>query len=246
MTTVSFDVTGEGVGQVTLRRPEALNIYNLAMRDELIEAFSAVRDLPEVRCVVLAAAGRHFSAGADLSEFGSASSIFEARRIRWRRDPWLLLLDSDKPSVAALRGYALGAGLEMALMCDFRLAARDTVVGLPETKLGMLPSAGGSQTLSRAVGPALGASIVMTAANLDARQALSLGLVHEVVDDVDAAALSLAQRLARIDPVVMAAAKRALRAASDLLPGAAREVEARLRAGLAAPGAVRSVPTVRH
>lgn len=214
MSTVRLEVADSGVATVTLDRPDALNIYNLEMRDELIEAFTAVRDLPEVRSVVLAASGRHFSAGADLSEFGTASSVFEARRIRWRRDPWLALCLSDKPLVAALHGYALGAGFEMALMCDLRLAAPDTVVGLPESKLGMLPSAGGSQTLTRVVGPAQAAALVMAGENIDAAEALALGLVHRVTDDVDAAARTTAERLAAIDPAVMAHAKRAIRSAS--------------------------------
>lgn len=214
MSAVRLEVDG-AVARVVLDRPEALNIYNLEMRDELIEAFRAVRQLPEVRAMVLAAAGRHFSAGADLGEFGSAGSIFEARRIRWRRDPWSELLGSDKPSVAALHGYALGAGFEMALMCDFRLAGPDTVVGLPETKLGMLPSAGGSQTLTRAVGPARAAGLVMMAENVPAAEALAAGLVHQVVEDVDAAALALARRLAEVDPAVMAQARRQLRRSSS-------------------------------
>ncbi|HUZ42908.1 MAG TPA: enoyl-CoA hydratase/isomerase family protein [Acidimicrobiales bacterium] len=210
MSTVRLEVNG-AVATVVLDRPETLNIYNLEMRDELIEAFGAVRDLPEVRAMVLAAEGRHFSAGADLGEFGSAASIFEARRIRWRRDPWSALLNSDKPSVAALHGYALGAGFEMALMCDFRLAAPDTVLGLPETRLGMLPSAGGSQTLTRTVGPARAARLVMTAENISAPEALATGLIHRVVEDVDAEALELARRLAGVDPAVMAAARLQLR-----------------------------------
>lgn len=203
----------DGVATIRLNRPEALNIYNLAMRDDLIEAFSAVADLSEVGAVVLAAAGRHFSAGADLAEFGTADSIFQARRIRWRRDPWGPLLRIDAPIVAALHGYALGAGFEMALMCDFRLAAPDTVVGLPETKLGMLPSAGGSQTLARIVGPAAAARLVLTADNVAAPEALATGLVHEIADPVDEAARALARRLAGVDPSVMRTARGRLRAA---------------------------------
>lgn len=216
MSTIRLEMGGDGVGVITLDRPEALNIYNLAMRDELIEAFTAVRDDPAVRSVLLGAAGRHFSAGADLSEFGTAESIFAARRIRWRRDPWLALLDSDKPSVAALHGYALGAGFEMALMCDFRLASPDAVVGLPETKLGMLPSAGGSQTLARLVGPAAALPVVMGAENIGADEALARGLIHRVVEDVDAAGRELAAELARLDPGLVAPARRCLRAATDL------------------------------
>ncbi|HEV2368510.1 MAG TPA: enoyl-CoA hydratase/isomerase family protein, partial [Acidimicrobiales bacterium] len=178
----------EGVAVVRLTHPP-LNIYDLAMREELIEAFSAVRDDPGARALVLAADGASFSAGADLSEFGTAESVFEARRIRWWRDPWLPLVDSPKPSVAALHGHTLGAGLEMALMCDFRLATADARLGLPETRLGMLPSAGGSQTLTRLLGPGRALPIVMRGETYDAAEAARLGLVDGVVEDADAAAL---------------------------------------------------------
>jgi enoyl-CoA hydratase/carnithine racemase len=235
MNTVELEIRDDGVGVVRLNRPE-LNIYNLEMRDDLIEAFRAVRDLPEVRAVVLAANGRHFSAGADLSEFGTAESVFEARRIRWWRDPWLALLDSPKPSVAALHGYSLGAGLEMALMCDFRLAAPDTRVGLPETKLGMLPSAGGSQTLARLLGPGRALPVVLRGENHSAADALRMGLLDDVVEDggVDAAAVTMAARLAALHPARAGAAKRALRAAADLPLAAGLELERHLARMLAA------------
>jgi enoyl-CoA hydratase len=206
----------DGVCVVTLRGGKDLNLYDLAMRDELIEALTAVSDLPEARALVLGAAGAHFSAGADLSEFGTAPTIFAARRIRWRRDPWHLLVDLPIPTIAALHGYALGAGLEMALLCDVRLAARDTRVGLPETRLGMLPSAGGSQTLTRLLRPAATLPLVLLAETLDAEEAEARGLVDRVVDDVDAAALRLARALARLEPAAVAAAKTALRLAEDV------------------------------
>ena len=229
MNTVELALRDDGVGIVRLNSPD-LNIYNLEMREDLIEAFRAVRDTPDVRAVVLAANGRNFSAGADLSEFGTAESIFEARRIRWWRDPWLPLLDSPKPSVAALHGYALGAGMEMALMCDFRLAAPDTQVGLPETRLGMLPSAGGSQTLTRLVGPGRALPIVLEGRTYPAWDALRMGLVDEVVEngDVHTGAEALAARLATLDPGLTGAAKRALRAAGDLPLPAGLELERHL------------------
>uniref|UniRef100_UPI002B25821A enoyl-CoA hydratase/isomerase family protein n=1 Tax=Candidatus Poriferisodalis multihospitum TaxID=2983191 RepID=UPI002B25821A len=90
----------DGVATITLCHPP-LNIYDLEMRDGLIEAVTAVRDVPDVRCVVLAAEGKHFSAGADLSEFGTAESIFDARRIRWDRDPWLPLVNLPVPTLCA-------------------------------------------------------------------------------------------------------------------------------------------------
>ncbi len=193
-----------------------LNIFDVAMRDELIGALTAVDDIDDVRAMVLRAEGRHFSAGADLSEFGSASSIFEGRRIRWDRDPWGLLWDLRVPTIAALRGTALGSGLEMSLLCDIRIAATDAALGLPETKLGMLPAAGGTQSLTRAVGPHAALPIVARGTTIGAAEAHSRGMVTEVVDDADQAALDRAHDLALIDPAVIRAARLALRAAGDL------------------------------
>lgn len=217
------------VAVVTLNNPP-LNIFNLAMRDELIGAFTAIDDVTEVRAAVLRSEGRHFSAGADLSEFGSAPSIFEGRRIRWDRDPWGLLWDLRVPIVAAITGTALGSGLEMSLLCDLRVAAPDAVLGLPETKLGMLPAAGGTQSLTRAVGPAAALPHVALADPVTGVEAARRGLVHEVADDPDGRARGLAHRLAGLDPVVVAAARRALRAAGDLPLEQGLDVEAGLAA----------------
>lgn len=223
----------EGVATITLNRPDTLNIVSVAVRDALIEAVLGARDHPDVRAVVLAARGRHFSAGADLTEFGSADSVFEARRIRWDRDPWGPLWSLPQPVVAALHGYSLAAGLEMALLCDLRLAAPDTVVGLPETRLAMLPAAGGTQSLTKAVGPAGALPVVLTADNIGAVDAVRRGLVHRIVDDsdgVDAAARRQALAWAALDPGLLQAAKRAMRAAAELPLEHGLAVEARLAA----------------
>lgn len=212
---LTLELRDDGVAVISLDRPAQLNIVNLALRDALIEAVLAVRDLPDVGSLVLRANGRHFSAGADLSEFGSADSVFEARRIRWDRDPWGPLWDLPVPVVVALHGFALAAGMEMAMLCDIRVAAPDTVLGLPETKLGMLPAAGGTQSLTKAVGPALCLPIVATAQNLTALEALHRGIVHRVVDDVESEAMTIAKAWAALDPPLVRAAKRALRAAAD-------------------------------
>ncbi len=213
---VQLDVTEAGVALVSLNRPQKLNIYNLAMRDALIEAFTAVAQHPDVRVMVLRANGPHFSAGADLGEFGSARSTLDARRIRWQRDPWLPLLDIPQPKIAALHGYALGAGLEMACLCDLRLAAPDTVAGLPETRLGMLPSAGGTQSLPRAIRAPRALPLILAARNVGAAEALALGLVQRIAADVDAVALDLATRIASLPPAAVRAATAAARAAQDL------------------------------
>ena len=207
----------DGVATITLCHPP-LNIYDLEMRDGLIEAITAVRDVPDVRCVVLAAEGKHFSVGADLSEFGTAESIFDARRIRWDRDPWLPLVSLTVPTLCALHGYALGSGLEISLLCDLRIASSDAVLGFPEVKLGMLPAAGGTQSLTAAIGPAAALPLVLSGRNIDAAEAHRLGIVCEVVplDDLDGRTAELAGQLARIDRPMARALRRCLRAANDL------------------------------
>ena len=128
------------------------------MRDDLVQALEAVRDDPDTRAVVLSGAGdRGFCAGADLTEFGSAPSPIVARQVRWERDIWGLFLSLRKPTVAALHGHVIGSGVEMALLCDIRIASEDAVFRMPETGLSLVPAAGGTQTLARhaGVGPAL-------------------------------------------------------------------------------------------
>lgn len=228
---VRLELGDDGIAVVSLAQPKRLNVVDLATRDGLIEAFTAVRDLPDVRVLLLRAEGRHFSAGADLREFGTAETIFEARRIRWDRDPWYLLRSLTQPKVAALHGYTLGSGLEMSLMCDFRVAAADTMVGLPEAKLGMLPAAGGTRSISTVLKPSVALPLVLSADPIDAQEALRLGLVHEVVaegEDVERAARQLCARLAALPPSAARAATRAVRAAVDLPIFQGMQVERRL------------------
>jgi enoyl-CoA hydratase/carnithine racemase len=233
---VRLEFDDDGVAVVTLDHPP-LNVYDLEMRDALIEAVTAVRDVPTARCLLLRAAGRHFSAGADLSEFGSAETIFEGRRIRWDRDPWIPLSELPIPTIAELHGYAVGSGLEMSLLCDLRVAASETVLGLPETKLGMLPAAGGTQSLTRAVGPHAAMPIVLSGRNLDAAEALRRGVVQLVVpaDELQATTRALASRLAALDPGVVRALVRCLAAAHDLPLSQGLAVERRLAGALARP-----------
>ena len=213
--TVRLELLPDGVAVVSLAAPE-LNIFDLEMRDEFIEAITAVRDHPDALALLLRADGRHFSAGADLSEFGTSETIFEARRIRWERDPWMVLYDLPQPSVAALHGYAVGAGFEASLLCDFRFASPDVRVSLPETSLGMLPAAAGTQSLPRVIGPAAALPVVLTGEILDAADALRRGILTTVSDDVEDAALRAACQLAALPPSAARAAKRAVRLALDV------------------------------
>jgi enoyl-CoA hydratase/carnithine racemase len=232
---VLLELADDGVAVVALNRPDRLNIYNLAMRDALIEALSAVRDVPEVGALLLRANGPHFSAGADLAEFGTAETALDARRIRWDRDPWGLLWDLPCPTVAALHGHTVGSGLEMALLCDIRLASPGTHLGLPETRLGMLPAAGGTQSLTRATGPARALPVIATARTLTADEALGLGIVQRVVDDVEAEAEAVVRHLAGLPRATTTAARRALHAAGDLPLPLGLALERRLAASLHPP-----------
>ena len=229
------------VAHIILNRPERLNAVNLEMRDLLWTYFGAVRDDGDVRALVISGSGEAFSAGADISEFGTAPSIVESRRGRRERDLWALLLSIDRPVVAAIRGYALGAGLEMALCCDFRVATRDAIFGLPEVRLGYIPSAGGTQLLPRTVRGALARQMIMTGLPTDAGRALQAGLVTSVVDATDPLpeAEAIAGRLAGRPQAALAAAKLALAVTREttLTTGLAREKAIALSINRTAAGA---------
>lgn len=221
-----YEKTPEGVAWLTLNRPHVLNAANMAMRDELWTLLHAVRDDPEVRCLVFKGAGdRAFSAGADISEFGTAPSYVEARSARADRDIWGLMLSVMKPMVAAIHGFAFGAGCELSLCCDIRLASEDATFALPEVHLGYIPSAGGTQTLPRTVPPGIAREMILTAAPIDAQRALRCGLVQRVVprERLLAEATEVARQLASQPADAVAAAREAM------LRGAGLPIEAALR-----------------
>ena len=223
------------VAHLTLNRPHRINAYDTAMRDELFMTLEAVRDDPDVRAAVLSGAGeRGFCAGADLSEFGTAPSQVIAREVRWERDVWGLFLSIHKPIVAALHGYVIGSGVEMACLCDLRIASEDAVFSMPEAALGMAPAAGGSQTLPRIAGQAQALRLLLTAERLSAQDALRMGLVHRVTSRAALAddAHTLAESLAALSPAAMSATKRALREGMDGPLQHGLELEERLAVGV--------------
>jgi enoyl-CoA hydratase len=220
---------------VTLNRPHALNAYNIKMRDELYQVLGAINDDPEVRVGIFKGAGeRAFCAGADLSEFLTAPSPIVARQARWERDVWGLFLSITKPLMAALHGYVLGSGLELALCCDIRLASEDAQFGLPEPGLGIIPAAGGSQTLPRIIGGAKAREILLSGRWLGAEEAYNLKLVNRLVPrkELMAEAEKLARKIARFDPLAVSYAKQAIIRGLDLSLVEGSELEARLAASL--------------
>ena len=208
-----------GIAHVTLNRPEALNAYNIRMRDDLYEVLGAIRDDDEVRAVIFKGAGeKAFCAGADLSEFLTAPSPVEARKVRFDRDVWSLFLSIPQPLIAALHGYVLGSGIEMALCCDIRLAAEDARFGLPEVGLGIIPAAGGTQTLPRTVGRGKALEMLLTGRWIDAKEAYQIQLVNRVVprDKLLEIAGKMAQKIAPHDPDAVRFAKQAVTSGINL------------------------------
>lgn len=185
MEPVLFAIDDRGVATITLNRPERRNAINLEMRDLLWEYLRAARDMPDVRVLVFRGEGPCFSAGADISEFGTAPSVIASREARHRRDLWSVLLHHRCVTIAALHGYCYGAGLELPLLCDVRVAAEGATFALPEVTLGYIPSACGTQTLPRLVPPGVAAHMILTGEPIDTRAARRWGLVDAVAGQPD-------------------------------------------------------------
>jgi enoyl-CoA hydratase/carnithine racemase len=222
---------GDGIAWIILNRPDVLNAINMRMRDELWDLVHAVHDDPEVRVVIFKGAGeRAFSAGADISEFGTAPSYVESRRARRQRDLWGFILSMDKPLIAAIHGFAFGAGIELPLCCDIRIASDDARLGLPEVSLGYIPSAGGTQTLPRHIPPGVAMHMILTGDPIDAPTALRYGLVQRVVprDRLYREAESLARTLMSQGPLALRLGKRAVLEGLDLPLSQGLALESRL------------------
>ena len=234
---------GEGGGAVSLRldgavlwiglnRPDRHNIYDLAMRDALHDAFGIAAEHPDVGAVVVHGEGANYSAGADLREFGTAPSQDVARRVRFARDVWGRVLDSPRPVVAALHGVCFGSGLELALLCDQRVAAENAVLALPEMRLGMIPAAGGTQSAPRVAGLGRAYSLLLTGERITAAEALRRRLVDEVVATGDAKrrAGELAAELAALPQPAATLTRDLVRRAGDLPLGSGLRIASALAA----------------
>ena len=230
--TIILSKSGD-VAEIALNRPRVLNAYNMQMRDDMSQALEAVQDDPDVRCVLLRGEGdRAFCTGADLTEFGTAPSRVIARQVRWERDVWGQFLSLDKPIVAALHGYVIGSGIEMAMLCDIRIASEDAIFGLPEAALGMLPAAGGTQTIPRTVGRSRALEALLGNERMDAAKSLEIGLVHRVVprETLLEEALAQARQLASYPAHLLKALKESLLRGLDMPLERALDMETSLAA----------------
>ena len=212
-----------GVAAVVLDVPDKLNRVSMRARDELAGVFDELGRDEGVRAVVLRGAGRAFTAGGDIAGF------LEAEPETLSRLAWNVAAPErcPKPVIAALHGYAFGVGFELALACDFRIAAEGTELGLPEVKLGMIPGSGGTQRLARLIGLGRAKDAIMRGRRIAAEEALRLGLVTEVVppDVLDAAVDRLVDELAALSPLALGMAKRILNHAYDGPLGVGLELE---------------------
>ena len=220
---------------IILNRSNKINAFNIQMRDDLYQALEAVRDDPEIRVAVVSGAGEHgFCAGADLSEFCTSPSQVVARDVRWERDIWGLMRMVGKPLIAAVHGHVFGSGVEIACLCDLRVASEDTVFCMPEAALGMVPSAGGTQTLPRLVGVGRVLDVLLTGRKILPQEAMRMGLVHSVVtrDELMSEAERLAGCIAALDPNAVTAARTAILNGMDLPLDEGLALERRLVASL--------------
>jgi enoyl-CoA hydratase len=209
-------VAGGVVEVLTADRPERLNAIDGDLLDALTERVAEIGRDREVRAVIVTGAGpRAFSAGADVTAFAGLDGVgADALMTRGHR-AFAALEELPQPSIAAINGYALGGGLELALACDFRLIAASATVGQPEISLASIPGWGATQRLPRIAGEAVAKDLILTGRLVDAPEAYRLGLVNRVCDDdvlLDEA-LALAERLAGHAPAPMRLAKRAIHAA---------------------------------
>ena len=203
----------DAVATITLNRPDVHNAMNERMRQELTACFTELAHSTEARVIVVMGAGeKAFSAGADIREFVAPQMPVKYRDARKRVDFRAAMDRCGQPIIAAIRGFALGGGLELALACDIRIAGEESLLGLTEVNLAIIPGGGGTQRLPRLVGRGKALEMILTGARIDAREALRIGLVERLVPaaEVHAAAQTLAKTLAERAPIAMRYAKEAV------------------------------------
>jgi enoyl-CoA hydratase len=216
------------VALVTIDRQEALNALSFDLLDELVGTLERLDRDPDCRAIVLTGAGtRAFAAGADIRELAAQTPI--SLTVDDRFASWDRIAAVRTPLIAAVRGFALGGGCELAMTCDMIVAGEDAQFGQPEIKLGVMPGAGGTQRLTRAIGKARAMELILTGRTMTAREAETNGLVTSVVpsEATVGAALELASRVAAQPPLAVIAAKEAILRANELPLSAGLEFERR-------------------
>jgi enoyl-CoA hydratase len=217
----------DGVVDVQLNRPKALNALNFNLMGELVSVLEHYDKLETTRCFLLHGDERAFAAGADIKELAQQTSVAMMKSSRITR--WEDVRNIKKPVVAAVSGFALGGGCELAMLCDMIVASETAKFGQPEVKIGVIPGAGGTQRLTKAIGKARAMELILTGRMMSAQEALDAGLITKVVPPEAwySAALELATEIASMPPVAIQAAKEAILKSFDLTIDAGLEFERR-------------------
>lgn len=229
MQTIALERSGP-VATVTLNRPDVLNALNGRMLDELMQAVAQLAGEPDLRAVILTGAGpKAFAAGADIAELNALGDASAGEAQAKRGQALTVALESlAVPVIAAVNGFALGGGMELALACDIRVASENAKFGQPEVNLGILPGYGGTQRSLRLLGEGMAMYLALTGEMIDAAEALRIGLVQRVVPPGEA--VTEAQRIAGLiaakAPLAVAAAKRVMLEGAHLSLAAALDMEA--------------------
>ena len=208
----------ENIALITLNRPEALNALSSGLLNELDNVLEEIRNDEKIRSVIITGSGRAFSAGADLSEAGSGGDAEMTARMELGQKVFDKIETFDKPVVAAINGYALGGGLEMAIACDIRIAAENASFGAPEVNIGLIPGWGGCARLAKLIGRSHATKIILTGERIDAKEAERIGLVTKVVppDELRSTAIYMAGTLATKAPIAIRLAKKILAKAMEI------------------------------
>jgi enoyl-CoA hydratase len=209
------ETAAPGVALLRINRPEAKNALNRDLRAKLAERFQALGADPEIRAIVLTGNEEAFAAGADIRDVAEADAI--DMMTRPTEHHWRAIQTCPKPIIAAVRGFALGGGCELAMHCDIIVAGENASFGQPEVKIGIIPGAGGTQRLTRAVGKFKAMKMVLLGDSVTAREAESMGLVSELVpdDEVLDRAIALAKKISYLPPLAVRQIKEVLLAGQD-------------------------------
>ncbi|TGL51634.1 enoyl-CoA hydratase [Leptospira kemamanensis] len=212
MNTVSLQTIDNYVAFIQLNRPEAKNAISVTFLEELMDSIQKVKR-GQYRTLVIMGVGDAFCSGADLKERKSMTAIQVREFLRNINHCFSSLANLSIPTIAAINGYAFGGGLELAISCDIRYASRSAILGLTETKLGIIPGAGGTQRLSRIVGEATAMEWIFSGKKVNSEEALSRGLISKVVEpeELKESCLALAREISESAPIAVSAAKKAIR-----------------------------------
>ncbi|WP_221088104.1 enoyl-CoA hydratase/isomerase family protein [Deinococcus aquaedulcis] len=218
------------IAVLTIARPKALNALNADTLSEIAQAVNLIVEDAEVGALIITGAGdKAFVAGADISEFTNLEGVYDGREMSLAgQDVMHQIASLPIPVIAAVNGFALGGGLELALACDVRVAATTARLGLPEVSLGLIPGFGGTQRLARLVGAGRALDLMLTARQVKADEALTMGLVNYVADDALAKAREVAESMLRHAPIALSLVKEAVRRGLDSTLEGGLEIEADL------------------